>query len=100
MPATAEATSRARAGELWLGPPWVGYGRDGELRGSLAHLPGGVCAHSGEKPDASGLYEGWGRILGVPNALPDLINGQPVPATDDSGLVAVRVCSSCRTLLG
>lgn len=93
------AVSRARAGELWVGPARIGRGTDGEPRGSLAHLPGGVCVHYGEKPDASGLYEGWGRILGVPNALGDLINGKPVHVTDDSALVAVRVCSSCRTLL-
>lgn len=96
-PDEAAAVSRARTGELWVGPARAAHGTDGP--GSLAHLPGGVCVHYGEKPDDTGLYEGWGRILDVPNALGNLVNGKPVPATDDSGLVAVRICSSCRTLL-
>lgn|SRR5882757_1667281 len=98
--AQTEAVASARAGELWVGPATDTYGSSGQLRGSLAHLPGGVCAHDGQNPDASGLYEGWGRVVGVPNAVSELINGNPVRTTDDSGLVAVRLCSAGRTMLG
>ena len=94
-----EAAARARAGELWVGPTTVGYGAHGQTRGSTAHLPGGVCKHSGENPDATGLYEGWGRIVGMPSAIDELINGNPVAATDESGLVAVRLCQLCRSQL-
>lgn len=84
---------------MWVGPTTVMYGADGQTRGSLAHLPGGVCAQVGENPDGGGLFEGWGRVLDSPNAVSDLVNGNPVAATDESGLVAVRLCPSCRTML-
>jgi hypothetical protein len=98
--ATAEARARARAGDLWLGPATVQYSASGQVTGSTAHLPGGVCSVRGENPDSSGLFEGWGRIEGVPNAVDQLIAGNPVMATDDSGLMAVSLCKSCRTILG
>jgi len=98
--ATAEARARARGGELWLGPAETGYSASGQVSGSTAHLPGAVCNARGENPDASGLFEGWGRVEGVPNALDQLINGNPVMATDDSGLMATQLCKSCRTILG
>ena len=97
---TAEARRRARAGELWLGPATVSYSSSGQTSGSTAHLPGGVCKVRGENPDATGLFEGWGRIENTPNAVDELIQGNFVMATDDSGLMAIRLCQSCRTLLG
>jgi hypothetical protein len=97
---TAEARRRARAGELWLGPATVEYSASGQVSGSAAHLPGGICSARGENPDDTGLFEGWGRIEGVPNAVDQLISGNPVMATDDSGLMATRLCPSCRTILG
>jgi hypothetical protein len=98
--ATAEARARARGGELWLGPAETGYSASGQVSGSTAHLPGAVCNARGENPDATGLFEGWGRVEGVPNAVDQLINGNPVMATDDSGLMATSLCKSCRTILG
>jgi len=98
--ATATARARALAGELWLGPASVTYSSGGQVTGSTAHLPGGVCKVQGENPDATGLYEGWGRIEGVPNAVAELISGNFVPATDESGLMATRLCPSCKTILG
>jgi len=97
---TAEARARARAGELWLGPATVGYSASGQVSGSTAHLPGAVCSVRGENPDPSGLFEGWGRIDGVPDAVAQLISGNPVMATDGSGLMATQMCKSCRTILG
>ena len=91
---------RGQADELWVGPAQVRYGASGQIRGSLAHLPGGVCAQHGENPDTTGLYEGWGRILGAPTALGDLLNGTPVTATDSAGLIAVGLCPACRALIG
>jgi hypothetical protein len=85
---------------LWLGPVSVTYSSSGQVTGSTAHLPGGVCKVHGENPDATGLYEGWGRIEGVPNAVAELISGNFVPATDDSGLMATRLCPACKTILG
>ena len=98
--ATAEARRRARGGELWLGPATVSYSSSGQTSGSTAHLPGGVCKVRGENPDATGLFEGWGRIEGAPNAIAELISGNFVMATDGSGLMATRLCQSCRTILG
>jgi hypothetical protein len=98
--AQSQARARALAGELWLGPATVTYSSYGQVTGSTAHLPGGVCKVRGENPDATGLFEGWGRIEGVPNAVADLISGNVVPATDGSGLIAARLCQSCRTILG
>lgn len=97
---TADARRRARAGELWLGPATVSYSSSGQTSGSTAHLPGGVCKVRGENPDATGLFEGWGRIENTPNAVDELIQGNFVMATDGSGLMAIRLCQSCRTLLG
>ena len=98
--ATSQARARALAGELWLGPATVTYSSGGQVTGSTAHLPGAVCKVRGENPDSSGLFEGWGRIEGNPNAVPDLIAGNFVPATDGSGLMATRLCQSCKTILG
>lgn len=98
--ATAEARRRARAGELWLGPTTVSYSSSGQVSGSTAHLPGGVCKVRGENADATGLFEGWGRIEGAPNAVDELIRGNFVMATDGSGLMATRLCQACRTILG
>jgi hypothetical protein len=56
--------------------------------------------HHGENPDENGLYEGWGRIVDAPNALGDLINEKPIPTTDGARRVAVRLCRSCRAVLG
>lgn len=97
---TAEARRRARSGELWLGPATVSYSSSGQTSGSTAHLPGGVCKVRGENPDPTGLFEGWGRIENTPNAVDQLIQGNFVMATDGSGLMAIRLCQSCRTLLG
>ena len=96
----AAARARARAGELWLAPSTITYSSYGQITGSTAHLPGGVCNVRGENPDATGLYEGWGRIEGVPNAVDELVSGNVVPATDSSGLIAARLCQSCKSLLG
>ncbi len=96
----AAARARAQAGELWLGPATVTYSSYGQVTGSTAHLPSGVCKVRGENPDPTGLYEGWGRIEGVPSAVDDLISGNVVPATDSSGLIAARLCPSCKSLLG
>jgi hypothetical protein len=98
--ATAQARARALAGELWLGPATVTYSSGGQVTGSTAHLPGGACKVRGENPDPSGLFEGWGRIEDTPNAVADLIAGNFVPATDGSGLMATRLCPSCKTILG
>ncbi|WP_344600793.1 hypothetical protein [Sporichthya brevicatena] len=98
--AAAQARTRARAGELWLGPATVTYSSYGQVTGSTAHLPGGVCKVRGENPDSTGLFEGWGRIENTPNAIEQLISGNPVMATDGSGLMAVRFCQSCKTVLG
>lgn len=98
--ANATARSRAAAGELWLGPSTVAYSSYGQVTGSTAHLPGAVCKVRGESPDSTGLFAGWGRIEGNPKALPELVAGNSVPATDDSGLIAVRLCQSCKTILG
>jgi hypothetical protein len=98
--ATAEARARARGGELWLGPATVQYSASGQVSGSTAHLPGAVCAVKGDNPDSSGLFEGWGRVEGQPNAVDHLIAGNPVMATDGSGLMATSLCKSCRTILG
>jgi hypothetical protein len=98
--ATSAARARAQAGELWLAPATVTYSSYGQVTGSTAHIPGGVCKAQGENPDSSGLYEGWGRIEGVPNAVEELIAGNVVPATDGSGLIAARLCQSCKSLLG
>jgi hypothetical protein len=98
--ARSKAVAAARAGELWLGPAEDIYGSSGQTRGSVAHLPGGVCVDKGQNPDESGLYAGWGRVDGVPSAVQELISGNPVLATDDSGLIAARLCTACRTLLG
>jgi hypothetical protein len=97
---TAEARRRARAGELWLGPATVSYSSSGQVSGSTAHLPGGVCKVRGENPDGTGLFEGWGRIKDAPNAIAELISGNFVMATDGSGLMATRLCQSCRAILG
>ena len=98
--AAAAARARALAGELWLGPATVTYSSGGQVTGSTAHIPGAVCKVRGENPDATGLFEGWGRIEDTPNAVADLIAGNFVPATDGSGLMATRLCQSCKTLLG
>jgi hypothetical protein len=66
----------------------------------MAHLPGGVCSTKGENPDADGLYAGWGRIEDNPKAVAELIGGNPVMATDGSGLMAVQLCKACRTMIG
>jgi hypothetical protein len=97
---TADARRRAGAGELWLGPASVSYSSSGQVSGSTAHLPGGVCKVRGDNPDATGLFEGWGRIEGAPNAITELMSGNFVMATDGSGLLATRLCPSCRTILG
>jgi len=97
--ANSEARRRARAGELWLGPATVSYSSGGQVSGSTAHVPGGVCKVRGDNPDATGLFEGWGRIEGSPNAITELISGNFVAATDGSGLMATRLCQSCRTIL-
>jgi hypothetical protein len=98
--ANVVARSRAMAGELWLGPESVTYSSSGQVTGSTAHLPGGVCKVRGESPDPTGLFAGWGRIEGAPNAVAELIAGNFVPATDGSGLMATRLCPSCKTILG
>jgi hypothetical protein len=98
--ATAQARARARSGELWLGPTEVYYSASGQVTGSTAHLPGPACNVRGENADSTGLFQGWGRVEHVPDALADLVSGKPVMATDGSGLMATRLCQSCRTILG
>ncbi|HUR73280.1 MAG TPA: hypothetical protein VMZ00_03345 [Sporichthya sp.] len=81
---------------LWVATPVVRYGRDGEMRDSVAHFPGAPCGH----PDAekleeeTGLPPGWGRIVD-PTAKRRLDNGERVPTTDGAELVAVGVCPTC-----
>lgn len=81
---------------LWVAAPVVRYGRDGEMRESVAHFPGAPCGHPDlEKVDEeTGLPVGWGRIVD-PTAKRRLDNGERLQTTDGAELVAVGVCATC-----
>ncbi len=77
-------------GEIWVNNVPEG----GEIVG---HLPGTPCLKDGVDPDATGLWDGWGRV-NSPGARADLTDKKPVTTTDGTALVAARWCRNCKDL--